>query len=132
MDHIKVSTCIKTELVEESKRFYCELFGAKIVFDCGWYIDLQFESGHNSIQFMSPQNDEEKTFGGDGVVFNIRVQDVDDTHQRFVSKGMAITRPLQNNPWGDRSFSIIDPNGVTVYIYSEIPAEKEFQDAFKD
>ncbi|MDO9596927.1 MAG: DUF1801 domain-containing protein [Azoarcus sp.] len=46
-----LSPCINTTKVEESRDFYVKHFGAKITFDCGWYVNLEFGKG-TSLQFM--------------------------------------------------------------------------------
>ena len=42
---------------EESRDFYVKHFGAKVTFDCGWYVNLEFGKGA-SLQFMAPQPDQ--------------------------------------------------------------------------
>ena len=37
-----ISACIATAKVQESRDFYVKHFGAKVTFDCGWYVNLQF------------------------------------------------------------------------------------------
>lgn len=41
-----LSPCITTTKVEESRDFYVKHFGAKITFDCGRYVNLEFGKGH--------------------------------------------------------------------------------------
>jgi uncharacterized glyoxalase superfamily protein PhnB len=40
--------------------------------------------------------------------------------------------PLEDHPWGDRGFAILDPNGVMLYIYSEREPADEFKQYVKD
>ncbi len=40
-----LSPCIITAKVEESRDFYVKHFGAKVTFDCGWYVNLKFGKG---------------------------------------------------------------------------------------
>ena len=49
-----ISPCITTAKVEESRDFYVKHFGAKVTFDCGWYVNLQFGKESSSLQFMAP------------------------------------------------------------------------------
>jgi catechol 2,3-dioxygenase-like lactoylglutathione lyase family enzyme len=49
-----LSPCIITARVEESRDFYVKHFGAKVTFDCGWYVNLEFGKTA-SLQFMAPQ-----------------------------------------------------------------------------
>lgn len=36
-----LSPCITTDKVAESRDFYIKHFGAKVTFDCGWYLNLE-------------------------------------------------------------------------------------------
>jgi len=40
--------------------------------------------------------------------------------------------PLEDHPWGDRGFPILDPNGVTLYIYSPRDPADEFKHYVRD
>ena len=42
------------------------------------------------------------------------VDDVDAECARLEAEGVAITTPLETEPWGERFFQVTDPNGVVV------------------
>ena len=50
----------------------------------------------------------------DGLLIAFVVDDVDAEHARLVEEGVAITTPLETEPWGERYFQVTDPNGVVV------------------
>jgi catechol 2,3-dioxygenase-like lactoylglutathione lyase family enzyme len=50
----------------------------------------------------------------DGVLVVFVVDDVDAEHERLLREGVAITTPLETEPWGERFFQVSDPNGVVV------------------
>ena len=50
----------------------------------------------------------------DGVLIAFVVDDVDAECARLEQEGVAITTPLQTEPWGERFFQVTDPNGVVV------------------
>ena len=50
----------------------------------------------------------------DGVLIVFVVDDVDAECTRLQREGIAITTPLQTEPWGERFFQVSDPNGVIV------------------
>ena len=50
----------------------------------------------------------------DGLLVAFVVDDVDAEHDRLVREGVAITTPLETEPWGERYFQITDPCGVVV------------------
>lgn len=50
----------------------------------------------------------------DGVLVVFVVDDVDAECARLQAEGVAITTPLETEPWGERFFQVTDPNGVVV------------------
>ena len=50
----------------------------------------------------------------DGLLIVFVVDDVDAECARLQQEGVAITTPLQTEPWGERFFQVADPNGVIV------------------
>jgi uncharacterized glyoxalase superfamily protein PhnB len=50
----------------------------------------------------------------DGVLVVFVVDDVDAECARLEAEGVAITTPLETEPWGERYFQVTDPNGVVV------------------
>jgi uncharacterized glyoxalase superfamily protein PhnB len=120
-----LSACITTAKVAESRDFYVKHFGARVTFDCGWYVNLEFGEGA-SLQFMAPQS------GGPacdsaGLMCNFRVADADAEFLSLTASGLAIVMPPKDHPWGDRGFAIQDPNGIVLYIYSEREPDAEFK-----
>jgi catechol 2,3-dioxygenase-like lactoylglutathione lyase family enzyme len=55
-----------------------------------------------------------------GLEIAYEVDDVDAWYQRVHRKGLPIQGDLTNKPWGHRSFSVIDPDGVKVILFSVI------------
>jgi catechol 2,3-dioxygenase-like lactoylglutathione lyase family enzyme len=53
---------------------------------------------------------------GQGTLVVFVVADADAEHERLVAEGVAITTPLQTEPWGQRFFQVQDPNGVVYEI----------------
>ena len=35
----------------------------------------------------------------------------------ILAVGVTIVRKLKDNPWGDRSFAVRDPDGIRVWVY---------------
>jgi catechol 2,3-dioxygenase-like lactoylglutathione lyase family enzyme len=48
----------------------------------------------------------------DGLLIALVVDDVDGEYARLRDEGVAITTPIQTEPWGERFFQVADPNGV--------------------
>ena len=125
-----LSSAIVTNKVDESREFYTKNFNGKITFDCGWYLSIKFGET-SSLQFMSPQQPEQQVCNGQGVIYNFDVDDVDLEYKKLIELGNKIIMPVEDHPWGDRGFSILDPNGIMLYIYSTREPSKEFKQFFK-
>ena len=126
-----ISPCINTAKVEESRDFYVKHFKAKITFDCGWYVNLQFGDGSSDLQFMAPQQPQQPICNGQGLTYNFLVDNVDEEHTRLLNEGLEPVMPLGDHPWGDRGFAVADPNGITLYIFSEIAPSEEFKQYYR-
>jgi catechol 2,3-dioxygenase-like lactoylglutathione lyase family enzyme len=130
MDIETASVTFTTTHLLEVRRFYEQHWGAKTVFDCGWYVVLRLagvETGPE-LCLMEPR-DGATEFAG-GVTLNLRVADADAAYARLTRAGLEPMIPLEDHPWGDRGFGILDPCGVVVYCYHEIEPASEFKPYF--
>ena len=123
------SPCITTQQIAATRAFYQDVFGARISFDCGWYINLELASGV-SLQFMEPQQGQPLCVPA-GLTYNFCVDDVDAEYQRLTARGLDVVMPIDDHPWGDRGFAISDPNGIVLYIYSDREPAPDFKPFFK-
>ena len=126
-----LSTAFTTDKVEESRDFYVKYFGARVTFDCGWYVNLEFSSEASTLQFMSPQQPAQQVSDIVGLIYNFAVDDVDGEHRRLTDAGLRVIVPIEDHPWGDRGFAIEDPNGILLYIYSDREPNNEFKQYYK-
>jgi uncharacterized glyoxalase superfamily protein PhnB len=126
-----ISPCITTDKVQESRDFYVKYLDAKVNFDCGWYVDLHFGGSASSLQFMSPQQPGQPLCDCAGLTYNFAVCDVDQEHDQLALAGLKPVLPLEDHPWGDRGFAIMDPNGIMLYFYTEIEPSEEFKQYYK-
>jgi len=131
MNVSNLSACVVTKKVDESREFYTENFDAKITFDCGWYLNLEFSNSSSTLQFMSPQQEAQPVTDGSGLMYNFEVSDIDAEYERLTNLGNEPIMPLEDHPWGDRGFAILDPNGITIYIYALREPSEEFKQFFK-
>ena len=127
----EVSICFCTNDVDACREFYQYYFSAKAVFDCGWYVNLQFGDGSSELQFMAPQQPQQPICNGQGLTYNFLVDNVDEEHTRLLNEGLEPVMPLGDHPWGDHGFAVADPNGITLYIFSEIAPSEEFKQYYR-
>ncbi|NTV98851.1 MAG: glyoxalase [Chlorobiaceae bacterium] len=131
MKVLSLSAAFTTIDVEKTRDFYVRHFAAKVTFDCGWYVNLEFGSPSATLQFMSPQKPEHQPGTSEGLIYNIAVAEVDREYERLTGEGLEAVVPLENHPWGDRGFAVRDPNGISLYIYSERKPDEEFMQYFR-
>jgi len=124
------SITIVTSTLPETRRFYETHFRARPVFDCGWYVVLRLDSSGSGAEIclMEPQGGAAPFAGG--AFLNLLVDDADKVHAELTEGGLSATVPLEDHPWGDRGFGVIDPSGVVVYCYHPITPAPEFEQFF--
>ena len=127
----ELSTCFCTSDVDACRDFYQTYFSAKVTFDSGWYVNLSIGGDGPGIQFMQPQGDM-PVFQGAGIMLNFKVDDVDTEYARLMKAGLETGMPLEDHPWGDRGFSVMDPIGNAVYTYTDIEPSDEFKQYYKE
>jgi catechol 2,3-dioxygenase-like lactoylglutathione lyase family enzyme len=110
-----------TEKVQESKDFYVRLFGCEVVYEGegGWFVLLRL--GQSELAFMKPGLEEQapifrRAFQGHGLWIAIDVEDAEAEHRRIQAMGVPIEVSLRDEPWGDRHFAVLDPNGIGVDV----------------
>lgn len=124
MKIIKQTPLVSTTQLAEVKTFYTRHFGFRATLDIPEYLALVSEDGSVELGFMPPEQGAPR-FGGAGLTICLQVASADAEHARLAPQGLRITRPLQDNPWGDRSFTVEDPVGISLYVHHPIaPAGK--------
>ena len=55
-----------------------------------------------------------------GAFMLVEVRQVESYYQRVIERGLPIQKQLKDQAWGHRSFCVREPNGLTIYFYSEL------------
>lgn len=116
---MKLWSGVITDKIRESKDFYVSLFGCEVIYESDWFVLLQLGTGE--FGFMLPNHESQASifqsaFQGQGIWVAIDVDDVDAEYERIQAMGIPIEVELRDEPWGDRHFAVIDPNGVGVDV----------------
>jgi PhnB protein len=115
--------------------FYKKVFGAKEIVrvpgSIGQVMHAELKIGDSIVMLadenpkagsMSPQ-----TAGGVSVCLHVYVENVDEVMQKAVDSGAKLLRPVQNQFYGDRSGTLIDPFGhmwsVATHVEDVAPEE---------
>lgn len=126
---MKLNAGIITEKLAETKAFYTNTLGFGTTFENEFYLLMHTPNQQAEISFLLPNHPTQRPvfqtpFNGHGVYLTIEVDDVDKLYQEIKSKGIEIEIDIRDEPWGDRHFAIVDPNGIGIDLvtYSK-PAE---------
>ena len=116
---MKLNAGIITNKIKESKEFYTQVLGFGVAFENDFYLLLHTPDGKFELSFLLPNHPTQQpmfhaAFEGKGIYLTIEVEDVDALYKAVKSKGATIALELRDEPWGDRHFSIVDPNGVGI------------------
>jgi len=123
----RIVPLVTTRKLAETREFFTKHFGFTITFDSPGYLGLEAPGGKGlQIAFMPPDDAAPAPFSGQGLMFGIEVPDVDAEHARLAARGVDVGAGPQDNPWGDRSFQVREPSGVTLHIHSPRPMTPEY------
>ncbi|WP_367897709.1 VOC family protein [Leptospira sp. WS58.C1] len=116
---MKLNPGIVTSKLKETKEFYVNKLGFRIVFENDWYILLSTPNGKHEISFLIPDLPSQhpafqKEYSGFGMYITIETEDVDSLYSEFKKKDLNILLDLKEEEWGDRHFAISDPNGIGI------------------
>lgn len=85
----------------------------------GWFVLLQL--GGSELGFMKPGQPSQAprfrgAFQGQEMWVSVDVDDVDAVYRRIQALGMPMELDLRDEPWGNRHFVVVDPNGIGVDV----------------
>ncbi len=102
--------------IESSRRFYTEVLGFK----------TSPENRPNAVAFLaqpinfairkSPADFQPSTQPGQGIMLWFRADDAVALHEQLKSKGVPITQPLADSPFG-KTFTVRDPDGYLITVH---------------
>lgn len=117
-----------TDKYEETCSFYKDKLGFSL--EHAWDRNEQdkgalFKAGSGLIEvLLYPTEDDHINEGLDyrspqGVFMCIQVWDVDVLFRTCKLAGVQFKQDLTDQPWGHRSFSILEPNGLVIFFFEE-------------
>jgi len=126
--YMKLNAGIITEKLIETKKFYTEILNFEVTFENDFYLLLNSPNQSSEISFLLPNHPSQQpifqpAFNGKGVYLTLDVENVDEIYQQFLEKSIPIEIELRDEPWGDRHFAIVDPNGIGIDIVTYMKPE---------
>ena len=118
---MKLNAGIITQKLAETRVFYTDKLGFGVRFENDFYLLLHTPDEAFEISFLLPGHPSQqpvfqKEFNGQGIYLTIETEDVDGMYQTLKDRKVPIEIELRDEPWGDRHFAIVDPNGVGIDI----------------
>ena len=126
---MRLNAGIITDKIKETKMFYTEKLGFKIVWEADWFILLATPNGQDTISFLQPNHPTQEVnvfreaYNGKGIYLTIEVENVDEYFEKIKSVGLNPILEIRNESWGDRHFAILDPNNIGIdFVTHKAPA----------
>lgn len=121
--------------ISDAKEFYVSNFDFQVAFENEWYLHLVSTSGVQ-VGFMLPNQPTQpqifhESHNGSGVIFSVEVNDADSAYSEAQEKGLNIVLDLRSEDWGQRHFSVKDPNGIYLDIVQAIEPTEEYQSGYE-
>lgn len=122
---MKLNAGIITEKLEETKTFYTETLGFGVTFENDFYLLMHTPNKSAEISFLKPNHPSQHNifqspFNGKGVYLTIEVDHVDEIYTKLKAKGVKTVFEIRDEPWGDRHFAIVDPNGIGIDVVTYV------------
>ncbi|MCK8494371.1 MULTISPECIES: VOC family protein [Spirosoma] len=126
---MKLNAGIITDKLPETKQFYCNILHFGVTFENEFYVLLHTPNRQAELAFLLPDHPSQQdlfkpSFGGKGVFLTLELDDVDAEYKRLKDLGIPLAIDLRDEPWGDRHFAIVDPNGVGIDLVTYAPPSK--------
>jgi catechol 2,3-dioxygenase-like lactoylglutathione lyase family enzyme len=120
----KLYPLILSDKLAETKAYYTEKLGARVVMDTPEYLQVRFgdDEADPELAFMVPQTLEAlggvlPRFPGQGLLVSIPTANADASHATMKKKGADVRVGPLDKPWGWRSYVVRDPNGVLLDFF---------------
>lgn len=100
------------------RKFYEELLGFTVVKswdDAQNHKGVMFKIGKSILEIQAPEKDYVPVKGSG---LSLEVKNVKNLWKKL-KNNVNITQPIQDNPWGDTSFGIADPEGFEIKFFTK-------------
>jgi uncharacterized glyoxalase superfamily protein PhnB len=116
--------------VAAARRCYVDLFDFEAVYDSGWYVSLVHQARPDlQLAFVARDHDSvppDHRRQATGLLLNWEVADASAEWERLRECGLEVALTLRDEPFGQRHFMLVDPNGLLIDVIEYIPAAPEF------
>ena len=118
----RLVTNILSDRLPESRDFYADLLGLRIVHDSDWYVQLAApDNARLELGIIRRDHDlvpASWQAAPAGMYLTFVVNSVDAVHARAVGRGLPIVQPPRNEFYGQRRLLVLAPDGCLVDVSS--------------
>lgn len=116
---MRLNAGILTNKLKETKSFYTKYLEFTVKFESDFYLLLKTPNGKDSLSFLLPNHPTQHPFfhpefKGQGMYLTIEIDNVDEKYTELKKLDVEIKVDIRDEPWGERHFSIEDPNGIGI------------------
>jgi uncharacterized glyoxalase superfamily protein PhnB len=124
-----------TKKLKETVKFYEQHFGFTKFFESTFFVLLQTNGERKfCVAFMDEEHPTAppmpKAFNGSGSFLTLEVSDASARFDDLKKQGLNITYPLKDEPWGQRRFGILDPNGLWIDVVQQTQPTEGFWERY--
>ena len=127
---MNINTGFVTSKLQETKDFYQKALQFGVTFENDFYLLLHTPDHGSQLAFLLPDHPTQQqifrpSFPGKGAFITVEVENVDAEYERIRKLDIPIEISIRDEPWGDRHFAIVDPNGIGIdFVTYTAPSTK--------
>ncbi len=118
--------------IATTTEFYGRALGLDVLFESDFFVLFALPGEERgAVAFVledhptAPPDGPAITPGG-GVFLTLQVADAAEAYEELLRSGTVIEYPLRDEPWGQRRFGLLDPNGLYVDVVEQIEPDPDF------
>ncbi|CAM3265560.1 VOC family protein [Stackebrandtia soli] len=116
--------------VDASAGFLRDHFGFTVDMSADGFVSLSRpDAGFNVIYLRTGLETFKPTSiagsSGQGTLIAFVVDDIDAEWKRLSALDLSIPTPIETEPWGERYFQVMDPNGIVIQLVQWVEAEAD-------
>jgi catechol 2,3-dioxygenase-like lactoylglutathione lyase family enzyme len=125
MEINQIYTVFITNKLDHTVKFYEHYFGFTKVFESTFFVLLQTTGDQKfSIAFMDENHPTAPPtpprYNGSGSFLTLEVSDARAVFDEMSKRRLKISYQLTEEPWGQRRFGVVDPNGLWIDVVEQI------------
>jgi catechol 2,3-dioxygenase-like lactoylglutathione lyase family enzyme len=112
--------------------FYTRTFSLDVLFESDFFLLLALPGRDaGAIAFVLEEHPTTPPSGpaitsGSSSFLTLQVADAAGAFDEIAAAGVAIEYPLRDEPWGQRRFGVLDPNGLYIDVVEQIEPNPDF------